>query len=78
MTPLLAAYGLGVTIAGTDNAIRPAWLDEWNHWRELPAVARGNLFVVDANLLHRAGPRFAAGAEQLCAALDRARQNLGR
>jgi len=65
-------------IAGTDNAIRPTWLDEWNQWRELPAVARGNLFVVDANLLHRAGPRFGAGAEQLCAALDRARQNLGR
>jgi iron complex transport system substrate-binding protein len=65
-------------IAGTDNAIRPVWLDEWKRWRELPAVARGNLFVVDANLLHRAGPRFAAGAEQLCAALDQARENLGR
>jgi len=65
-------------IAGTDNAVRPVWLDEWKRWRELPAVARGNLFVVDANLLHRAGPRFAAGAEQLCAALDRARENLGR
>jgi iron complex transport system substrate-binding protein len=65
-------------IAGTDNAVHPAWLDEWKRWSELPAVARGNLFVVDANLLHRAGPRFAAGAEQLCAALDRARKNLGR
>ncbi|HEV8257642.1 MAG TPA: cobalamin-binding protein [Casimicrobiaceae bacterium] len=65
-------------IAGTDNARRPVWLDEWKRWRELPAVARGNLFVVDANLLHRAGPRFAAGAEQLCAALDQARENLGR
>jgi iron complex transport system substrate-binding protein len=65
-------------IAGTDNAIRPVWLDDWKRWSELPAVARGNLFVVDANLLHRAGPRFAAGAEQLCAALDQARENLGR
>jgi len=65
-------------IAGTDNAVWPAWLDEWKHWTKLPAVARGNLFVVDANLLHRAGPRFAAGAEQLCAALDRARENRGR
>jgi iron complex transport system substrate-binding protein len=67
-----------VIIAGTDNAVRPVWLDEWKRWRELPAVARENLFVVDANLLHRAGPRFATGAEQLCAALDRARENLGR
>jgi iron complex transport system substrate-binding protein len=65
-------------IAGTDRAVRPAWLDEWKRWKSLPAVARDNLFVVDANLLHRAGPRFAAGAEQLCGALDRARRNLGR
>lgn len=63
-------------VAGTDDAIRPAWLDEWKRWSELPAVAHNNLFVVDANLLHRAGPRFVAGAEQLCAALDRARENM--
>jgi iron complex transport system substrate-binding protein len=63
-------------IAGTDDSLRPTWLDAWLRWRELPAVAHGNLFVVDANLLHRAGPRFVAGAEQLCAALDRARANL--
>jgi iron complex transport system substrate-binding protein len=63
-------------IAGTDDALRPSWLDAWQRWRELPAVAHGNLFVVDANLLHRAGPRFVAGVEQLCAALDQARANL--
>jgi iron complex transport system substrate-binding protein len=63
-------------IAGTDDALRPGWLDAWQRWRELPAVAHGNLFVVDANLLHRAGPRFVAGAEQLCGALDHARENL--
>jgi iron complex transport system substrate-binding protein len=63
-------------IAGTDDAVRPGWLEDWRRWPELPAVAHGNLFVVDANLLHRAGPRFIAGAEQLCAALDRARANL--
>lgn len=60
-------------VAGTDDAVRPPWLDDWRRWRALPAVARGNLFVVDANLLHRAGPRFVAGAEALCAALDQAR-----
>ena len=63
-------------IAGTDDALRPSWLDGWKRWRELPAVAHGNLFVVDANLLHRAGPRFVAGVQQLCTALDRARENL--
>jgi len=65
-----------VIIAGTDDAVRPSWLDGWTRYRGLPAVAHGNLFVVDANLLHRAGPRFVAGVEQLCAVLDRARDNL--
>ena len=65
-------------VAGTDGALRPAWLDMWASWRSIPAVARGNLLVVDANLLHRAGPRFIDGIEQLCLALDRARINLGR
>jgi iron complex transport system substrate-binding protein len=60
-------------IAGTDDAVRPAWLDDWRRWTSLPAVRRDNLMVVDANLLHRPGPRFAEGVEQLCAALDRAR-----
>jgi len=65
-------------VAGTDGAERPAWLDAWAPWRSMPAVAHDNLFVVDANLLHRAGPRFAGGVDQLCAVLDRARVNLGR
>jgi iron complex transport system substrate-binding protein len=62
-------------IAGTDDAVRPRWLDDWRRWRSLPAVAHGNLFVTDANLLHRAGPRFIAGTEALCAVLDQARAN---
>ncbi|HEY2864298.1 MAG TPA: cobalamin-binding protein [Casimicrobiaceae bacterium] len=64
-----------VIIAGTDGAVRPAWLDAWRRWTDLPAVMRDNLFVVDANLLHRAGPRFVDGAEALCAVIDRARAN---
>ena len=54
-------------------AVRPAWLDAWKRWTELPAVAHGNLFAVDANLLHRPGPRFVDGVAPLCAAIDRAR-----
>lgn len=65
-------------LAGTDDAARPTWLDDWRRWSALPAVARGNLFVVDGNLLHRPGPRFIAGAEALCAALDQARAKLER
>jgi iron complex transport system substrate-binding protein len=59
-------------VAGTDGAVRPVWLDDWRRWPELAAVRDGNLFVVDANLLHRPGPRFVEGMAQLCRALARA------
>ncbi len=62
-----------VIVAGADRGVRPAWLDDWKRWTALPAVATGNLHTVDANLLHRAGPRFLDGVEGLCAVLDRAR-----
>jgi len=63
-------------VAGADRAVRPAWLDDWKRWPALPAVARGNLYTVDANLLHRAGPRFIDGVESLCVALGEARAGL--
>jgi iron complex transport system substrate-binding protein len=62
-------------IAGGDRGARPAWLDDWKHWPMIPAVAKGSLFVVDADLLHRPGPRFLDGVEQLCAAVAEARRN---
>ena len=61
-------------IAGADGGVRPRWLDDWKRWASLPAVALGNLYTVDANLLHRPGPRFLDGMEGLCAALDEARR----
>ncbi len=60
-------------IAGADGGVRPEWLDDWRRWSDIPAVARGHLFAVDANLLHRAGPRFLDGVEALCKAIDMAR-----
>lgn len=63
-------------IAGADRAVRPPWLDDWKRWPTLPAVVHGNLFTVDANLLHRAGPRFIDGMDALCAVLARARAAL--
>ena len=63
-------------VAGTDYARRPAWLDAWRSWPALPAVRAGNLYTADAYLLHRPGPRFITGAEQLCATLDQARAAL--
>jgi ABC-type Fe3+-hydroxamate transport system substrate-binding protein len=57
---------------------RPAWLDDWRRWRDVPAVRYDNLFVADGDLLHRSGPRFVDGVEALCTMLDQARANRGR
>ena len=51
-----------------------AALAEWKRWPQLPAVRYGNLASVDGNLLNRSGPRFAEGAQQLCAVLEAARK----
>lgn len=60
-------------IAGADEARRPDWLDDWKRWPEVPAVRDRLLHVVDADRLHRPGPRFAAGVRELCDAMGRAR-----
>ena len=62
-------------IAGSDDGRRPAWLDDWQRWRNVPAVRYRNLFVADGDLLHRSGPRFFDGVESLCAMLDKARNS---
>jgi len=63
-----------VIVAGTDDAARPSWLDRWARWPALDAARSGALYVVDANLLHRPGPRFIDGVAQLCEALASARR----
>ncbi|SMF98198.1 Vitamin B12 ABC transporter, B12-binding component BtuF [Burkholderia singularis] len=45
----------------------------WRTWPALTALARGNLFAIDGDLLTRPTPRLAQGAEQLCRDLDIAR-----
>ena len=63
-----------VIIAGTSDAKRPPWLDAWSQWPALAAVRHRALYTVDANLLHRPGPRFADGIEALCRTLANARR----
>jgi iron complex transport system substrate-binding protein len=45
-------------------------LAEWRHFPKMKAIERGNLLLVDGNLLNRSGPRIMAGAESLCRKLD--------
>ncbi len=61
-------------IAGGEGTAKPAWLEEWRRWPLLPAVAAGELHAVDADLLHRAGPRFVEGVAALCATIEGVRQ----
>jgi iron complex transport system substrate-binding protein len=48
-------------------------LDRWRAWPSLTAVAHGNLFAIDGDLLTRPAPRIAQGAAELCKDLDLAR-----
>lgn len=45
-------------------------LAEWKRFPKMKAVERGNLLLVDGNLLNRSGPRIMDGAESLCRKLD--------
>jgi len=47
----------------------------WRAWPRMTAVARGNLFAVDGDLINRPGPRLAQGADQLCRDLEIAREH---
>lgn len=50
-----------------------AVLAQWRQWPKLAAVARGNLFAIDSDIVNRMTPRLLEGAEILCAALEAAR-----
>lgn len=48
-------------------------LEAWKQWPRMRAVARGNLFLIDSDLIGRNTPRILDGAEALCEQLDTAR-----
>lgn len=49
-------------------------LKRWTRWPRLTAVQRHQLVVLKPDILSRMGPRLVDGTEQLCAAVQRARQ----
>jgi iron complex transport system substrate-binding protein len=53
-------------------------LEAWKRWPRLQAVARGNLFVIDSDIISRNTPRILEGAAQLCEHLAAARARRGR
>jgi len=60
----------------TRSAQKLPGLDRWQAWPKLTAVAHGNLFVLDGDLIDRPTPRLADGAAELCRDLELARQRL--
>jgi len=69
---VLQANPEAIVATGMGDA-RPEWLNEWNKWKRMTAVKRGNLFHINPDILQRHTPRILDGAERLCADLDIAR-----
>jgi vitamin B12 transport system substrate-binding protein len=46
----------------------------WDNWQTINAVKHNRLFVINGDILHRFAPRAIEGLEQLCQAIDSARE----
>ena len=63
-------------VAGDDSLDddgRAELADQWAEWRSIPAVRNGDVYVVDANRMHRSTTRILDAIEVLCGYLDRVR-----
>lgn len=62
-------------IGSSEKSPADGGVNMWKRYPTLTAVQRGNLFLLDGNLLNRAGPRMIAGTAALCEKLELARQH---
>jgi iron complex transport system substrate-binding protein len=63
-----------VTVTGEPGPQRDEWRTPWLRWQRLTAVRNNNLFSVSADLVNRSSTRIIAGARQICADLEIARE----
>lgn len=70
---VVAAKPALIVTSGPEQQAR-ASLAHWQRWKSIPAVATGNVVALPNDILVRQGPRLLAGAQALCAAMDRARK----
>ena len=63
-----------ITVDGRPGPQRDAWQIPWFRWQRLTAVRNNNLFSVSADLVNRSSTRIIAGARQICADLEIARE----
>lgn len=81
LTPMAPVITSEAVIAENPEAImtsgmqkpNPTGLDFWKKWPALTATQRNNFFFIDSDLMNRNGPRMLAGTEELCQALQTAR-----
>ena len=61
-----------IVASGIDER-RPAWLDTWDQWPSITAVANRQVVFIDPDLTQRHSPRVLQGAEILCEQVAEAR-----
>lgn len=61
-----------IVASGIDER-RPAWLDTWDEWPSITAVANRQVVFIDPDLTQRHSPRVLQGAEILCEQVAEAR-----
>ncbi len=71
---VLEANPEAIVATGMGDA-KPEWLHDWDKWTRMTAVARGNLFHINPDIMQRHTPRILDGTAKLCAHLDVARSH---
>lgn len=64
-----------VIIGTSEKSPADGGVQMWRRYPSMTAVRRNNLFLVDGNLMNRAGPRMIAGAASLCEKFELAREH---
>jgi len=60
-------------IASGNNREAPQWLEQWQAWPSIPAVANSQVYAIPPDLMQRHSMRLLDGAAQLCTYLQQAR-----
>ncbi|MBL4797945.1 MAG: cobalamin-binding protein [Oleispira sp.] len=63
-----------VIVASGMGQARPEWLDDWRQYKTLQAVQKNQLYHILPELFQRPTSRFLVGTQQLCEAMQKARQ----
>ena len=64
-----------IIIASGMDKSRPSWLDTWQQWPSLSAVANRHIYFIPPDLIQRHTPRILKGTEMMCEFIDKVRQN---